>query len=112
MSQITTHVLDTSRGKPADDITVILFQQQADNWRQLALGTTDSHGRNSKLLKPDVVLEPGIYRLRFESKAYFDKLGTQCFHPFIEISFAVSSTEHYHIPLLISPWGFTSYRGS
>ncbi len=112
MSQITTHILDTSRGKPGEEITVILSQQQAEGWKQLALGSTDSQGRNTDLLNDDTKLELGVYRLRFETREYFEKLGVLSFYPFVEITFNVTSDEHYHIPVLISPYGFTTYRGT
>lgn len=112
MSQITTHILDTSRGKPGEEITVVLSQQQAEGWKQLALGTTDSQGRNADLLSDDIKLESGVYRLRFETREYFEKLGVLSFYPFIEITFNVTGDEHYHIPVLISPFGFTTYRGT
>lgn len=112
MSQITTHVLDTSRGKPGNEISVSLLQQQAEDWRQVGLATTDEHGRCNSLLKKDVVLEAGVYRLRIDVKNYFDREGLPCFYPFIEITFTITGPEHYHIPVLISSFGFTTYRGT
>ena len=112
MSQITTHILDTTRGRPADNVTIVLFQQQADNWRQVSLGTTNDDGRLPDLVQTNAVLDPGIYKLKFETKAYFDKLGVQSFYPYVEITFAISGAEHYHVPLLLNPFGYSTYRGS
>ncbi len=112
MSQLTTHVLDTAKGRPAEGVAVILFQQQGEGWKQMCLKTTDANGRISDLLNSDVVLEPGSYRLRFDTKSYYEFAGTPSFYPFVEITFNITGSEHYHIPLLISPFGFTTYRGS
>jgi 5-hydroxyisourate hydrolase len=112
MSQLTTHILDTTKGKPAANVTVVLFQQQNDNWRQVALGTTNEDGRISDLLQADVVMEPGIYKLRFDTKAYFDSVGVLTFYPYVEISFSITGPEHYHVPLLLNGFGYTTYRGS
>ncbi len=112
MSQITSHILDTTRGKPADGVAVALFQQQAENWRQVSLSSTNEDGRVTDLVQPDGMLEPGIYKLKFETKAYFDKTGILSFFPYIEITFTITGTEHYHIPLLLNPFGYTTYRGS
>ena len=118
MSQITTHILDTAIGKPASDVSVILFEQQngmedaQNSWREIAIGTTDKDGRVSNLLNKDSVLQGGIYKLRFETQEYFDKQTCQTFYPYVEITFRISGTEHYHIPLLLNPFGYSTYRGS
>ena len=112
MSQVTTHILDTTRGRPAEGITILLFQQQADNWRQVSLATTNEDGRVTDLLSAGAVLEPGIYKLKFETKAYFDKQAVQSFYPYVEISFSINDAEHYHVPLLLNPFGYSTYRGS
>lgn len=112
MSQLTTHVLDTSRGVPAAGIPVLLIGGPADHRRELARGMTNADGRVPDLLPSEKILEPGIYQLRFEAKAYFDSLQIRSFYPFVEISFEISSREHYHVPLLLSPFGFSTYRGS
>ncbi|HMK25555.1 MAG TPA: hydroxyisourate hydrolase [Chitinophagaceae bacterium] len=112
MSQLTTHILDTTKGKPAAGVRVSLFQQHNEEWKEISIGTTNSDGRVSDLLKKDALLAPGIYKLRFETGEYFDKQGIQSFFPFVEIIFTIASKEHYHIPLLISPHGYNTYRGS
>jgi 5-hydroxyisourate hydrolase len=118
MSQITTHILDTALGKPARGIEVILFEQSEEimegnaSWRQIALGSSDQDGRISDLLKKDAQVEPGIYKIRFETQEYFNKLSCQTFYPYVEIIFRITNYEHYHIPLLLNPFGYSTYRGT
>jgi 5-hydroxyisourate hydrolase len=117
MSPITTHILDTAKGKPAEAVTVVLFVQSPEDpvtigWRQIAIGTTDTEGRIPELLPPDAIIEPGTYRLRFETKEYFEKQAVATFYPFVEITFAITDNEHYHVPLLLNPFGYSTYRGS
>jgi 5-hydroxyisourate hydrolase len=112
MSQITSHVLDTSKGQPAAGITVVLYQGEQDLWMEIARGTTNNDGRVSGLLQKDTLLEIGIYKLRFETKDYFDQNHIATFYPFVEIVFDIQYTEHYHVPLLLNPFGYSTYRGS
>jgi 5-hydroxyisourate hydrolase len=112
MSQLTTHILDTTKGKPAEGINVYLYWQQNNEWTEIAPGTTNKDGRIPHFLRPDAVLEPGIYKLRFETKEYFEKQGVSSFYPFVEITFSITDGEHYHVPLLLTPFGFSTYRGS
>lgn len=112
MSQITTHILDTSKGKPAEGINVYLYQQHNTEWTEITVGHTNKDGRIPDLLRKDAVLENGIYKLRFETKAYFDGLGIQSFYPFVEIVFLIADNSHYHVPLLLNPFGYSTYRGS
>lgn len=117
MSQLTTHILDTTKGKPAVAVTVILFVQDSmdpitASWRQVAIGTTDDDGRITDLLQKEAVLEPGVYKLKFETKAYFEAQGSQTFYPYVEIVFTINSAEHYHVPLLLNPFGYSTYRGT
>ena len=112
MSQITTHILDTTKGKPAVNVSITLFQQAGDNWLEIARGITNSDGRIADLLPKEIQLEPGIYKLKFFTKEYFAQGGTANFYPFVEIVFDVAGTEHYHVPLLLNPFGYATYRGS
>ena len=112
MSQITTHILDTTKGRPAAGVTIALFQQAGDNWREIARGVTNSDGRIADLLPPEKQLELGVYKIKFSTKEYFAQDGTANFYPFVEICFDVSTTEHYHVPLLLNPFGYATYRGS
>ncbi|ORY26270.1 hypothetical protein BCR39DRAFT_470543 [Naematelia encephala] len=111
-SPITCHVLDSSSGKPAQgvQVTLDLLDGPSD---QTGSSTTDVDGRVSNLLHPSATLEAGIYKMTFHTGPYFEALATQTFYPFVEITFALSDpTQHYHIPLLISPFSYTTYRGS
>jgi len=112
MSQITTHILDTTRGRPVEGVTIILFQQHPEEWRELSIGTTNKDGRVTDLLKKGAVLEFGVYKLRFEIQSYFETQATLSFYPFIEIVFNIDSEEYYHVPLLLNPFGYSTYRGS
>lgn len=112
MSQLTTHILDTTKGKPAPGVTILLFQQHSDGWKQLTIGTTNADGRIPNLLQKDIILDPGVYKMKFETKEYFEKQGVQTFYPFVEITFIITGSEHYHIPLLLNPFGYSTYRGS
>lgn len=109
MSHITTHVLDTARGCPASGVVVILEQAVGDP-PILATATTDDVGRVIDL--GPARLEPGIYRLRFNTGGYFADHAVSSFFPEVVVSFAVRDAEHYHVPLLLSPFGYSTYRGS
>lgn len=112
MSQITSHILDTTKGKPAEGVTTILYQGDNDEWAEMSRAKTNSDGRVTNLLDEKIKLIQGIYKIRFETKDYFDSDNTQTFYPYVEIIFEITSGEHYHIPLLLNPFGYTTYRGS
>ena len=112
MSQITTHVLDTSSGKPAEGIHIKLFFQNKEIWEKLADGITNKDGRIGDLLKDEIKLEKGIYKMEFETGSYFKEKNLKIFYPSVNIIFEIDSNEHYHIPLLLSPFGYSTYRGS
>lgn len=114
-SPITTHVLDTSRGRPAGGVPVSLSRSIHDHasWELLAESKTDADGRVSDLLAPGS-LQPGTYRLRFDTATYFAQIGVDSFfYPWAEIVFHVHDLHtHYHVPLLLNPFGYSTYRGS
>ncbi len=112
MSQITTHILDTTKGKPAAGVTIALLQQTGDKWQEIARGKTNSDGRIADLLPREMQLAPGVYKMKFETQEYFVQDGTANFYPFVEIVFNVAGNEHYHVPLLLNPFGYATYRGS
>jgi 5-hydroxyisourate hydrolase len=114
MRGITTHVLDTSVGLPARGIPVVLERQSdSGGWVELARDATDESGRASHLLDPGAALERGTYRLTIEMREYFHGRGEKCFYPMIAVIFTVDHPEqHYHLPILVSPFGFSTYRGS
>ncbi|WP_026462891.1 hydroxyisourate hydrolase [Adhaeribacter aquaticus] len=112
MSQITTHILDTTKGKPAPGVTIILAKQANTAWIELTRGVTNLDGRIPDLLNKETTLDLGIYKMTFLTKEYFDQEAIATFYPLVEIIFEVNSTEHYHIPLLLNPFGYSTYRGS
>lgn len=113
MSQITTHVLDTSIGKPAKEIAVVLEQQDENGgWKEIAHGLTNDDGRIVDWLPKDKVLEQGHYRIVFETGPYFKRHGIKAFYPLVSIVFGLKDSEHYHVPLLLNPYGYSTYRGS
>lgn len=111
-SPITTHVLDTATGKPAPGVPVVLERLNADKWLEIGRGLTDADGRNRELLSGP--REPGTYKIAFDTKAYFEAIGVgHYFFPYVEIVFILDQPDkHYHVPLLISPFGYSTYRGS
>ncbi len=112
MSQLTTHILDTTKGRPAVGVVIDLYSGSNDEWQLVARGVTNSDGRIPDLLKDEIVLQTGIYKMRFATKDYFDKELIKTFYPYVEIIFEITSPEHYHIPLLLNPFGYSTYRGS
>jgi 5-hydroxyisourate hydrolase len=121
MSSLSTHVLDTSSGTPAAQISFSLHIHDGMKWWSLGEFRTDKDGRAPALLKKADSLKPGVYRLTFQTGLYFAKLSlktkpkikTKPFYPEVQIIFEISSPkEHYHVPLLISGFGYSTYRGS
>jgi 5-hydroxyisourate hydrolase len=114
MGAITTHVLDTARGQPAGGVPVLLeVHSTTQGWKVLARGHTDSDGRAKNLLPSGARIEPGTYRLTFDAAAYFRAQNIESFFPEVSLVFAVrDAAQHYHVPLLLSPYGYTTYRGS
>jgi 5-hydroxyisourate hydrolase len=114
MSRISTHVLDTAQGKPAKHVPVRLERQEAaGEWRVLASSQTDKDGRCLQLLPENEVLRAGTYRLAFDASSYHLAQKMQGLYPVVEITFQVQDGEsHFHIPLLLSPHSYTTYRGS
>ncbi|HEY7119755.1 MAG TPA: hydroxyisourate hydrolase [Tepidisphaeraceae bacterium] len=110
MSAITTHVLDVSRGCPAAGIAVRL---ERVGQGLLGQGRTDADGRLRTLLTEGARLEPGSYRLAFDVEDYFAAQGVESFYPTIEVTFFVrDGAQHHHVPVLLSPFGYSTYRGS
>ncbi|KAF9927362.1 hypothetical protein BGZ65_006798 [Modicella reniformis] len=118
-SPITCHVLDSSCGKPGHNVPVKLEALNIatnNTWGGLAEGVTDSDGRVSALLDPSHQLTAGIYRMTFQTAEYWASLGiSNYFYPYVQIIFEIpagAEKQHYHIPLLLSPYSYTTYRGS
>lgn len=113
MSRISTHILDLARGRPAAGIAVQLaFDDGAGNWRTLHAMHTDAEGRCAHSPE-NSELSPGVYRLRFEIAGYFAQQNLESLYPFVEVTFRIRGGEsNFHIPLLLSPAGYTTYRGT
>ena len=111
MTGITTHVLDTSRGRPAAGVPVLLERAVDSGWESVGRSTTDADGRACDLLSS--APGDGRYRLTFNTGAYFHAIGEAGFYPEVSVTFVVGhDEEHYHVPLLLSPFGYSTYRGS
>jgi 5-hydroxyisourate hydrolase len=113
MSEITTHVLDTSLGQPASGVPVILeIASAGGGWKELSRGATDGDGRLRHLVAPGSLVK-GTYRLAFDTHAYFEARKIASLYPQVVVVFQVrDASERYHIPLLLSPFGYSTYRGS
>jgi 5-hydroxyisourate hydrolase len=113
MSAITTHVLDTARGQPAAGVPVTLEVEAAGGWILLGKGTTSADGRISDLMPDETSIEAGVYRLIFDTSTYFAGNNVPAFYPQVTVVFKIENTDqHYHVPLLLSPFGYSTYRGS
>ena len=113
MSTITTHILDTARGKPAGGVPATLEVESAGAWELVGKGTTNADGRISDLVPKEVTLTAGVYRLVFETAKYFANNQIEGFYPQVTVVFRVDDpAKHYHVPLLLSPFGYSTYRGS
>jgi 5-hydroxyisourate hydrolase len=114
MSAITTHVLDTSRGRPAAGVSVLLERRAGHgDWDAIGRGDTDEDGRLGTLMPMGEPLVAGVYRMKFDTGRYFESQGAQAFYPEVVVVFETNPGEtHYHIPLLLGPFGYTTYRGT
>ena len=113
MRRISTHVLDLVHGKPAANVAVRLEKQSSRDWHLLTSARTDQDGRCPELLPDGDDLSPGDYRLIFDTGNYFELQNVATLYPVVEVRFRVRESEsHFHIPLLLSPNGYTTYRGT
>ncbi|KAG5180760.1 5-hydroxyisourate hydrolase [Tribonema minus] len=112
-SPITSHVLDTARGRPAEGVPMVLHALNGASWTVLGSTLTDSDGRAPGLLPANAVIRPGVYKITFDTAAYFGAIGVQAFYPEVTIVFEIDdASQHYHVPLLLNPYGYSTYRGS
>ena len=107
---ISTHVLDTARGHPAEGVPVVLDREGGAGWEEIARAVTDEDGRVRELVAGGI--EDGRYRLTFDTAQYFRVVGEAAFYPEVSVVFLVTGGGHHHVPLLLSPFGYTTYRGS
>ena len=113
MSAITTHILDTSTGKPAANVAVTLDFLQDGDWKSVGSGRTNSDGRVPDLINDGFEFQSGQYRIEFAVSEYFETSNTEAFYPYVRIVFIVKDEQsHYHVPLLLNPFGYSTYRGS
>jgi 5-hydroxyisourate hydrolase len=110
-SHVTTHVLDSVIGRPAAGVPVILEHDEVGNWVMIGSATTDEDGRVNSL--GPVALKPGRYRVSFDTATYFAEQEVKAFYPEVQITFDLGdAAAHYHVPLLLSPFAYSTYRGS
>jgi hydroxyisourate hydrolase len=112
MSGITTHILDTSAGKPAAGVNAVLEMKDHNGWLLFGRGITDADGRIKNLVQPEKKITAGVYRLTFDTKSYFLSMNLKTFYSVVVIEFEVTDDSHYHVPLLLAPFGYSTYRGS
>lgn len=112
MAGITTHVLDIARGRPAAGVPVTLeFRRGDGSWSVVGRGETDADGRLRDLTGEEI--GAGTYRITFDTRVYFERTGVEGFFPEAAVLFEVrNAAEHHHVPLLLSPFGYSTYRGS
>jgi 5-hydroxyisourate hydrolase len=113
MSQITTHILDIAAGSPARNVPITLFAMRDGQWQQVGTGHTNDDGRIPDLCPAGEVMAAGDYRMHFATADYFKARGDEVFYPWADVVFRIGGDgQHYHIPLLLSPFGYSTYRGS
>jgi 5-hydroxyisourate hydrolase/2-oxo-4-hydroxy-4-carboxy-5-ureidoimidazoline decarboxylase len=112
VSQITTHVLDTSTGIPGKEISIRLQALRNNVWQTIAQGITNNDGRIPDLLPQERNLKPDTYKMVFDIGNYYSEQNTKTFYPKVEIIFSTFDETHYHVPLLVNPFGYSTYRGS
>ena len=111
-SHITTHALDTSIGTPATSMLITLKGLRSHEWKPMNVGITNPDGRIADILPPGRLLIPGVYAMTFNTGNYYRQNKQNGFYPEATIQFEVTDNSHYHIPLLINPFGYSTYRGS
>ena len=112
--QLSSHILDISTGKPAPNVNVkLMMQEKTGSWKLLNTQKTDNNGRIGNFLpNQDGVEHDGTYKLIFETTPYFRNQGLESFYPYVEVNFNIEGDNHYHVPITLSPYGYSTYRGS
>lgn len=111
-SHLTTHALDTSIGIPANEMLITLQGLKEGTWTPISVGITNNDGRIGDVIAPGKYLSPGVYNMIFNTGDYYKKKNQKGFYPEVAIQFEVTDESHYHVPLLINPFGYSTYRGS
>lgn len=113
MATISTHVLDTAHGRPAAGVRVTLEAATTEAWDHLGGTSTNDDGRAPDLLRDDQTVQPGVHRMVFDTGSWFAEQGVAGFYPKVTVTFEIAdANDHYHVPLLLSPYGYSTYRGS
>lgn len=111
--QLSSHILDINTGKPASGVTIKLYKQTPENeWKYLSQSITDSNGRVKNFLPENNGSNKGVYKLCFLVEPYFRGQGIESFYPFIDVVFEIKDSNHYHVPIVLSPYGYSTYRGN
>jgi len=111
--QLSSHILDITSGKPATGVKITLSKKdKKDNWVIVDEKNTDINGRIKDFLRQDGKDNSGVYKLTFHTSPYFKSVGQKSFYPFIEVVFELADNEHYHVPITLSPFGYSTYRGN
>lgn len=110
---LSVHVLNLDNGLPSANVKVVLETQQINQWVEINSGTTNEQGRITELYPKDTALQKGIYKVTFKTGDWFRQKNQRSFFPEVPVVFVIDgSLDHYHIPLLISPYGYSTYRGN
>lgn len=112
--QLSSHILDIAQGKPVPNVMIRLSKMNQEKvWITIDEKVTDKNGRIKNFLQEDKgVNNQGVYKLTYFTQPYFDRLDVKSFYPFIEVVFALTDDSHYHVPITLSPFGYSTYRGS
>lgn len=110
---LSSHILDISKGQPASDVTIKLEKlKSSGDWEFIAENETDKDGRVKNFLPIGTKNNIGIFKLTYFIKPYFENLELDSFYPFIEVVFEIKDDQHYHVPITLSPFGYSTYRGN
>ena len=110
--QLSSHILNVAQGKPAANVKIKLSKLENDQWKQVDEKLTDENGRIKDFLRQDGKDHRGVYKLTYFTKPYFEKQNQSSFYPFIEVVFELKDNEHYHVPITLSAYGYSTYRGN
>ena len=113
-SILSSHILDISQGLPAENVVIVLEKKSGETWNELEKATTNQDGRvNFHTIKTNNADSLGVYRLNFYAQDYFKKQKLKTFYPEVNVTFEINDeTSHYHVPITLSPYGYSTYRGS